>query len=110
MTSPTPSPVAGRPAHHRLVQAPVPAVDVDGLRVVAVGTLLFAVAAVLTGLRREQLAAQGHGDWFAVCLSGAGLGLLGLLYCWNRVRQRRAGNARTPDAPTPGTPSPGSRG
>lgn len=102
MTSPTPSPAAGRPAHHhRLVQAPVPAVDVDGLRVVAVGTLLFAVAAVLTGLRRDQLLAQGHGDWFAVCLSGAGLGLLGLLYCWNRVRQRRAGRrdaGATPDA------------
>ena len=92
MTSSTPPPAAGRPQHrHRLVQAPVPAVDVDGLRVVAVGTILFAVAAVLTGLRREQLALQAHGDWFAICLSGAGLGLLGLLYCWNRVRQRRAG-------------------
>ncbi len=91
MTSPTPSPSAGRAEHHhRLVQAPVPAVDVDGLRVVAVGTILFAVAAVLTGLRRPELAAEGHGDWFAVCLSGAGLGLVGLVYCWNRVRQRRS--------------------
>ena len=94
MTSPTTSSPAGQPEHHhRLVQAPVPAVDVDGLRVVAVGTLLFAVAAVLTGLRRDQLVAAGHGDWFAVCVSGAGLGLVGLLYCWNRVRQRRAATA-----------------
>ena len=74
-----------------MVQAPVPAVDVDGLRVVTVGTVLFAVAAVLTGLRQEQLAADGHEDWFAICVSGAGLGLVGLLYCWNRVRQRRQG-------------------
>ncbi len=94
MTSPTPPPPAGRVEHHhRLVQAPVPAVDVDGVRVVAVGTILFAVAAVLTGLRRYQLAAEGHGDWFDVCLSGAGLGLVGLLYCWNRVRQRRSAAA-----------------
>ena len=99
MTSPTPAPPAGRPEHHhRLVQAPVPPVDVDGLRVVAVGTVLFAVAAVLTWLRRDQLAADGHGDWFAICASGAGLGLVGLLYCWNRVRQRRATEASAPDA------------
>ncbi|GAA1427140.1 hypothetical protein GCM10009616_03470 [Microlunatus lacustris] len=80
------------------MQAPVPPVDVDGLRVVAVGTMLFAVAAVLTWLRRDQLAADGHGDWFAICASGAGLGLVGLLYCWNRVRQRRATEASAPDA------------
>ena len=86
-----------------MVQAPVAAVDVDGLRVVTVGTVLFAVAAVLTGLRRDQLAADGHGDWFAICVSGAGLGLVGLLYCWNRVRQRRA-------APGPSGPGPDAAG
>jgi hypothetical protein len=89
---PTPEAPAGRPEHrHRLVQAPVAPVDVDGLGVVTVGTVLFAVAAVLTGLGHERLAAEGHGDWFAVCVSGAGLGLVGLLYCWNRVRQRDVG-------------------
>jgi hypothetical protein len=107
MTQPTPPPHADTPAHpHRLVQAPVPPVDVDGVRVVAVGTLVFAVASVLTGLRADQLAADGHGWWFRVCLSGAGLGLLGLLYCWNRVRQRRAGTGPRPagsDEPPPVT-------
>ncbi len=66
------------------------AVDVDGIRVVTVGTALFAAAAVVTGVMHDELAAQGRGWWFAVCLSGSGLGLVGLLYCWNRVRQRRA--------------------
>src|SRR4051794_33003888 len=75
-------------AHHFLVQAPVPAVDADGIRVVTVGTALFAVASVVLGYLYPSLAATGRDWWLAVCLSGAGLGLVGLLYCWNRVRQR----------------------
>lgn len=78
-----------RPHHHYLVQAPVPAVDADGIRVVSVGTALFAVASVVLGLLYPQLAATGRGWWLAVCLSGAGLGLVGLLYCWRRARQHR---------------------
>ena len=93
-----------QPHQHRLVQAPVAAVDVDGIRVVAVGTALFAVAAVLTGIRYDQLAAEGRGWWFAVCLSGFGLGLVGLLYCWNRVRQRRAGTGPTLRSADSGVP------
>lgn len=78
-----------RPQRHFLVQAPVPAVDADGIRVVSVGSALFAVVSVVLGLFYPQLAATGRGWWLAVCLSGAGLGLVGLLYCWNRVRRRR---------------------
>ena len=74
--------------HHFLVQAPVPAVDADGIRVVSVGTVLFMVASVVLGLLHPQLVAAGRGWWLLVCLSGAGLGLIGLLYCWNRVRRR----------------------
>jgi len=96
VTEPTfPPPDAPPVHHHRLVQAPVAAVDVDGIRVVTVGTVLFAVAALVTGLLSDQLAADGRGWWFAVCLSGAGLGVVGLLYCWNRVRQRRLGTGPT---------------
>ena len=91
----SPAPRTPSEHHHILVQAPVPAVDVDGIRVVTVGTALYAVAAVVTGLLHPRLAADGRGWWFAVCVSGFGLGLLGLIYCWNRVRQRRAGSGPT---------------
>lgn len=76
--------------HHFLVQAPVAAVDADGIRVVSVGTALFGVASIVLSLVRPQLDADGRGWWLGVCLSGFGLGLLGLLYCWRLVRRRRA--------------------
>lgn len=75
--------------HRRLVQAPVPAIDADGLVVVAIGTALFAVASVLCLIMSDWLARTGHQEWTAISISGFGLGLIGLLYCWNRRRQRR---------------------
>ena len=81
--------------HHLLVQAPVPAVDVDGIRVVTAGTVLFGVAAVLAAVLRPRLEADGRGWWLGVCVSGFVLGLVGLVYCWNRVRQRRQGTGPT---------------
>lgn len=75
--------------HHFLVQAPVPAVDADGVGVVSIGTGLCAVASVVLALLRPELAATGRGWWLAVCLSGFGLGLVGLLYCRNLARRRR---------------------
>ena len=88
-------PADGDKHHHLLVQAPVPAVDVDGIRVVTVGTTLFAAAAVVAGLSYPRLSADGRGWWVGVCVSGFVLGLVGLLYCWNRVRQRRQGSGPT---------------
>lgn len=76
------------PQHHFLVQAPVPAVDADGVGVVSIGTALFGVASLVLMLLRPQLAADGRGWWLAVCLSGFGLGLLGLLYCRSLARRR----------------------
>jgi hypothetical protein len=92
---PTLPPADGDEHHHLLVQAPVPAVDVDGIRVVTVGTTLFAAAAVVAGLLYPRLSADGRGWWLGVCVSGFLLGLVGLLYCWNRVRQRRQGTGPT---------------
>lgn len=80
------------PEHHFLVQAPVAPVDVDGLNVVVTGTLAFAVASVLAGVFYADLAVRGDGWWLGVCISGFVLGLVGLLYCWNRRRRRRAGH------------------
>jgi hypothetical protein len=38
----------------------------------------------------DWLAANGHGIWLQVSVSGFVLGLIGLAYCWNRRRRRRA--------------------
>ena len=81
--------------HHILVQAPVPAVDVDGLAVVTVGTALFALASVGCLVFRGWLQANGHHNWTAISISGFILGLIGLAYCWYR-RIRRANRRPAP--------------
>ena len=80
------------PAQHRhfWVQAPVPALDVDGLAVVTVGTAIFGVVSVLFAFADDWLATHGHGSWLQISVTGFALGLLGLAYCWRRRRRRRA--------------------
>lgn len=72
--------------------------ETDDVRIVAVGTALWALAlVVLAGLR---LAGAGvHDWWLAMCGCGVGLGLLGVRYC----QRRRVALARTlaPEAPDP---------
>ena len=43
-------------------------------------------------LRPHKLRAAGHGWWLGVAISGFGLGLVGLAYCYNRRLGRRSGN------------------
>ena len=76
--------------HHFLVQAPVPPADVDGLAVVSVGTAIFGLVSVILAFAYDWLAAHGHGIWLQISVSGFVLGLIGLAYCWNRRRRRRA--------------------
>jgi hypothetical protein len=77
--------------HHFLVQAPVPPADVDGLAVVIVGTGIFGLVSVVFAFAYDWLAAHDHTSWLQVSVSGFGLGLIGLAYCWRRRRRRRAG-------------------
>jgi hypothetical protein len=80
------------PVPHRRfwVQAPVPALDVDGLAVVTVGTAIFGVVSLVLAVVYDWLAAHGHGLWLPVSVAGFALGLVGLAYCWRRRRRRRA--------------------
>jgi O-antigen/teichoic acid export membrane protein len=65
--------------------------DVDGVASVAIGTVLFLVAFLLLVLIR------GVDRWAWVCLAGAGLGVLGLVYC---LRRRAGITRRGPEEPT----------
>lgn len=64
--------------------------DVDGVRSVAVGTVLWVVALVVLLLVRDRLEDNGTTWWIWTCVAGAGLGLLGLAY----TRRRRDAIAR----------------
>ena len=69
--------------------ADVAPLDLDGVRTVGVGTTLWLLAFVALLPFYESLEADDHLWWLWTCLSGFGLGLIGLEYC----RRRRA--ART---------------
>jgi hypothetical protein len=64
---------------------PTKPVDVDGVRTVLVGTVLWALAFVVTLVMRDQLAESGREWWVWTCLAGTGLGMLGYAY----TRRRR---------------------
>lgn len=74
--------------HPVLVQAPVRALDPDGVAVVGSGTVAFAVGAVVCWLFQDALAATGRGWYLAVAISGTVLGLAGLAFGLNRRRKR----------------------
>lgn len=69
--------------------------DVDGVRAVALGTVLWAVALLVTLALRGPLNDAGNGWWTWVCASGLMLGLMGLVYV---VRRRDSIRRTTPPA------------
>jgi hypothetical protein len=85
---------AGSPAAGATADT-VTALDVDGVRAVGVGTILWTIAFLVCLLLREQLAAAGSSWWTWVCLTGALLGLPGLWYVRRRARAyaRRSASA-----------------
>ncbi len=64
--------------------------EVDITRIVLIGTVLYAIAAVVLLAMNTTLTHHGHGRWPWVAVSGTALGLLGLYY----LKRRDRANAR----------------
>ena len=73
-----------------MVQAPVRALDADGVAVVSAGTVSFAIAAAVCWFYRADLEALGKLWYLGVSLTGTALGLVGLTFgLYRKLRRRR---------------------
>lgn len=73
------------------IVAQVDPLDVDGVRTVAVGAILWLVGFVLLLPFYDSLRESDRTWWLWTCLAGFGLGLIGLDYCRRRRNRRRTG-------------------
>lgn len=73
-----------------------PLVEGDQRGPVLIGTIVWAVLAVVAWLRYDALEDDGRGWWAWVPVSGVVLGLLGLLVVHRRQRRLAAGRAAGP--------------
>jgi len=73
--------------------ADVEPLDLDGVRTVEVGVVLWLVAFVALLPFYGRLRDEGDAWWIWTCMAGFGLGLFGLEYC----RRRRRARARAAD-------------
>jgi hypothetical protein len=71
------------------IVADVEPLDVDGVRTVAVGTALWALAFVLLLPFYDRLEESGRVWWLWTCVAGFGLGIIGWDYCRRRRRRFR---------------------
>lgn len=94
------------PSSDATLDQPTEPLDVDGVAVMTIGTVLWGVALVVllaTGIRP----ADDNGWYLGVCIAGMGMGALGIIYTRRRravyraaaaERQPGAENAITPDS------------
>lgn len=75
------------PADESTVHRRVAPLDVDAVRTVQVGTVLWAVALAAAVIARDSLAADGRTWWIWTCVAGVGLGLLGVFVTTRRRRR-----------------------
>ena len=69
--------------------------DVDAVRTVQIGTVLWAVALVVTLVARDTLQDEGRTWWIWTCVAGVVLGLLGLVITVRRRRRITADRSTT---------------
>lgn len=77
--------------------ADVEPLDVDGVRTVGIGSVLWLVGFVGLLPFYGRLAEDGRAWWVWTCMAGAGLGLIGLEYC-RRRRHARVQSLMDPSA------------
>ena len=82
-----------------MVQAPVRALDPDGVAVVSAGTVAFAIGAVTCWVLRADLESTGRLWYLGVSVTGTVLGLLGLAFgLFRKARRHRLEAAGLPEA------------
>ena len=67
----------------------------DAVRTVQIGTVLWAVALVVTLVARDTLQDEGRTWWIWTCVAGVALGLLGLVITVRRRRRITADRSTT---------------
>lgn len=72
------------------IVADVAPLDVDGVRTLLVGSILWALAFVMLLPFSGRLREDGQLWWLWTCVAGFGLGLLGWDFCRRRRDRRRA--------------------
>jgi Protein of unknown function (DUF2530) len=83
-----------------MVQAPVRALDPDGVAVVSAGTVAFAIGAITCWLVRGDLQTAGKLWYLGVSVTGTVLGLLGLSFSlYRRARRRRLALEQASEGP-----------
>ena len=80
-----PAPEKPAPERHHLV-AEVEPLDVDGVRTVAIGSVIWIVAFLAMLPFIGTLRDHDKLSWLWICIAGFGLGLIGLEYCRRRRR------------------------
>jgi hypothetical protein len=68
--------------------------ETNDVLIVGIGTALFAVAFLILLPMHASLERSGHGRWPWIALSGAVLGLIGLIYCLRRAQRMSKVNGR----------------
>lgn len=61
--------------------------ETNDVMIVAIGTVLFAIAFLVMLPMHSSLQHSGHGRWLWVALAGAVLGVVGLVYCRRRAQR-----------------------